>query len=93
MALSTLIEATTVSIDEDELEEDDELADEDTAEEAAFELALLDAVLEADALFSDEEELFAATGPHEAKTKSEDTAKTKRNECFLINEPPLRTRG
>jgi hypothetical protein len=88
--LSTLIEAITVSIEEDELEEEelDELedAEEDEleAEDEVLELAALDALLEVAALLEDKEELLPASGPHEAKTKSEEMAITKRIECFLI---------
>jgi hypothetical protein len=85
-----LIEAITVSIEEDELEEEelDELedAEEDEleAEDEVLELAALDALLEVAALLEDKEELLPASGPHEAKTKSEEMAITKRIECFLI---------
>ena len=85
-----MIEAITVSIEEDELEEEelDELedAEEDEleAEDEVLELAALDALLEVAALLEDKEELLPASGPHEAKTKSEEMAITKRIECFLI---------
>lgn len=90
--LSTLIEAIIVSIKEDELEEleeeldelEDAEEDELEAEDEVLELAALDALLEVAALLEDKEELLPASGPHEAKTKSEEMAITKRIECFLI---------
>jgi DNA polymerase III delta subunit len=78
--LSTLIEAITVSCAED----DGAAEDEAEAEDETVELVALAALLEAETLFSDEEELLATAGPHEAKTKSEEAAKTKRIECFFM---------